>query len=345
VVILAAAAACTSRTPTERERALDKLPSQARLIAAADGSALSAFRPVVDATRPFLPEALECVVDAALTSEAAALAVAPRIGTTIVLVTRAHVARCPALSRIAPDTFVATLGAGAPAARSEDSPRHDPRWARALPYLEHDPVAIAIDTGELRAIASAQPRPPGAWLAIDAADVAGAARGVRTWLDRERTTALRTFVDNLNVTTRGSQLLVRASKLRADELALVAVDVLRALEAPPPRTAAPLPCPAPGAGIVRCTNGTHLVVRSLAATLRELAEVASEPAVAGGDVVGIRLSEDPEVLLRRGDVILGLDGHRIISAAQLHDLAGTAHDRSVLAVRRDGRDIIFELSE
>jgi hypothetical protein len=344
-VILAAVAACTPRTPTERERALDKLPSPARLIAAADGAAISALRPVVDATRPFLPSALECVLDAALTSEAAALAVAPRTGTTIVLVTRAHVARCPALSRIAPDTFVATLGAGAPAARPEDSPRADPRWARALPYLEHDPLVVAIDTGELRAIASAQPRPLDAWLTIDAVDIASAERAVRTWIDRERSTALRPFADNLKLTTRGSQLLVDTTNLRADELALAAVDLLRALEAPPPRTAAAFTCPPPGASIVRCTDGTRFVVHSLAATLRKLVEVGSEPVVVGGDVVGIRLSEDPEVLLRRGDVILGLDGHRITSAAQLHDLAGTVHDRSVLAVRRDGRDVILELSE
>ena len=344
-MICVALAACASRTPTERERALDKLPSQARLIAAADGSALAPLRPVIDAARPFLPTGMECVVDAALTAEAAALAVTPDIGTTVVIETRATVTRRPALSRIAPDLFVATLGAATPAMRREDSPRGDPRWARARPYLERDPIAIAIDTGELRAIASAQPRPLDAWLAIDAADTAAVTRAIGAWIARERATALRPFVDRLKVTPRGSQVLVETSNLRADELALAAAALLRAADAPPPRPAATLPCPPAGAGVVRCLGGTHLVVRSVSATLRELGFVASEPVVSGGDVLGIRLIEDLPVLLRRGDILLGVDGHRITSAAQLRDLAGHIHGRCALAVRRDGSDISLQLTE
>src|SRR6185369_10255421 len=100
VVISAALAACASTTPTERERALAKLPSQAQMVAAADGTALAAFRPVIDAARLFLPRNLDCVVDTALTSEVVAVSVAPGTGATIVILSRAHVARCPALSRI-----------------------------------------------------------------------------------------------------------------------------------------------------------------------------------------------------------------------------------------------------
>ena len=63
------------------------------------------------------------------------------------------------------------------------------------------------------------------------------------------------------------------------------------------------------------------------------------------DIVGIRLSEDAEVLLRRGDVIMGLDGHRITSATQLHELARHASERTTLAVRRDGTDLVLALRE
>src|SRR5678815_1781648 len=79
VMIFAALTACSTRTPTARERALAQLPSTARLVAAADGSALArpTFRRVVDVARPRVPSSLGCVIDAALTGEAIALAVEP----------------------------------------------------------------------------------------------------------------------------------------------------------------------------------------------------------------------------------------------------------------------------
>jgi hypothetical protein len=104
-------------------------------------------------------------------------------------------------------------------------------------------------------------------------------------------------------------------------------------------------CPPSGTDVVRCTDNTRVVVRSLATTLRKLVAVDTKPVIAGGDVIGIRLSEDAEVLLRRNDIILGLDGHRITSAAQLHELARYARERTALAIRRDGNDVIIDLSE
>src|SRR5689334_48949 len=129
VVIASALAACASTTPTERERALAKLPAQAQLIAAADGVALSTLRAVIDAARPFVPARFGCVVDAAMTSEAVAVAVAPGVGATIVMITRAHVGPCQVLSRIADDMFVATIGAGTVAQAPTTSPLGDARWA------------------------------------------------------------------------------------------------------------------------------------------------------------------------------------------------------------------------
>jgi hypothetical protein len=343
-MISIALAACADGTPTERERALGKLPSQAQLVAAADGTALSGFRPVIDAARAFVPKQLDCVVDAALTSEAVALAVTHDTGATIVIVTRAHVARCPALSRIASDMFVATIGAGAVVATSAASPLGDPRWSRARRYLVRDPIAIAFEREGQHVLAVAQPKPLAAWVTIDAVQLAPIEQRVRSWIEHRRATELATFVGDLVVQSRGSQLLVKTTKLRTEDLALVTSDLMRRLDNPSATSPIAFVCPAAGNGVVRC-SGTEIVVTNLATTLRKLIAVDTEPVVAAGDIIGIRLSEDAEVLLRRGDMIMGLDGHRITSATQLHELARYASDRAALAVRRDGTDLVLELRE
>lgn len=321
------------------------LPSRAALVAAADGAVLGPFRPAIEAARPFMPRSLDCVVDAALTGETTAMAIEPGVGTTIVIITRAHVARCPALSRITADTYVATIGAGAVATSAQESPLAEPRWSRARPYLVRDPIAIALERDGQRVLAAAQPTPLAAWVTIDAVDVEAVARELRAWLERRRTTALGPTIEKLDVEVRGNQVLVRSTTLEPEQLALLATDLLRTIDAPPPPATAGFTCPPSGADIVRCSDGTRVVVRSLATTLRKLVAVDTQPVIAGGDVIGIRLSEDAEVLLRRNDVILGLDGHRITSAAQLHELARYVHERSALAIRRDGSDAIIELSE
>lgn len=346
MVSFLALATCASRTPAERERAVSKLPAHARLIAAADGPALAPFRPVIDAARPLVPRTLDCVLDAAMTSEAVAVGVTPGVGATVVIVTRAHVARCTPLSRIADDTFVATVGAGSIADSPAASPLGDARWARAKKYLVDDPIAFALAQEDMRALAAAQADPLDAWLAIDAADVPAVERAIRGWIERQRTTSLQPFVDKLAIETRGNQLLVRSTALDASELASAVAELLRSLDAPAPRPAAtPFTCPTLGGDIVRCTDGTRLVVRSLAGALRGLVVGQATPVIAGGDVIGIRLGADARMLLRRGDIILGLDGHRITSAAQLRDLAGHVERQATLAVRRDGIDTILELSE
>ena len=344
MVISVALSACASATPGERERALAKLPSQAQLVAAADGPALAAMRPVIDAARAFVPRSLDCVIDAALTSEVVAVSIAPDAAATIVIVTRAHVANCPALSRIASEMFVATLGAGTVADSQAASVLADARFARARSYLTNDPIAIAIERSDARLMIVAQPKPVDAWLTIDANDIAASERGVRSWIDRQQTSALKPFASKLTVRARGSQLLVRASQLQTDELALAVAAILRALDAPAPAPIARFECPPLTGGIVRCT-GTDVVVDNLTTTLRKLVAGNTEPVFAGGDVLGVRLKQDAEVLLKQDDIILGLDGHRIVSTEQLHELARYAHERAALAVRRNGVDVILELSE
>src|SRR5262245_10850279 len=196
VVISAALAACAPTTPGERERALAKLPAQAQLVAAADGTALAAFRPAIDAARPFAPAQLGCVIDTVLTSEVVAVGVAPGSGATIVIVTRAHVAHCPALSRIAGDMYVATVGGGTVAQDAGASVLGEPRWARLRSYLVNDPIAIAFERADQRVLAVAQPKPLDGWVSIDAADVAASERAVRAWIDRQHA-----LTGNLVVTT------------------------------------------------------------------------------------------------------------------------------------------------
>src|SRR5690606_330343 len=123
----------------------------------------------------------------------------------------------PALSRVAHDTFVATVGAGVVAETAGASLLADPRWARAKHYLVTDPIAIAFHHDSARVIAAAQPSPLDGWLSIDAPDIAPIERAMRAWIDRQRTTALAPFAAKLSVQPRGTQLLVRSNKLQADE--------------------------------------------------------------------------------------------------------------------------------
>ena len=321
------------------------LPSTAQLVMAADGTALTPFRVVIDATRPHMPADFGCVLDAALTSESVALGHAPRIGTTIVIHTRAHVA-CPALSKIAEHTYVATIGASTVAARAS-SILESPHWVRSRPYLLRDPIAFAIDRPGAHYIAVAQPDPIDAWLSIDARDPAAIERDINAWLERQKKGGLVELANSITVQTRGTQLLVNTSKLSAEELAQLVGELLRASDAPPRVAAQPaFACPQLDDNIRACSgDGRHYTVASLAAALRQLADSEPDPLVAGGDITGLRFTQDPEYLLRTGDVLLGVDSHRVVTVAQLRDLARHVRDHMTVAVRRDGVDVILELRE
>ena len=95
--------------------------------------------------RARIPAELGCVVDIGLTSEAVAVAIDPQVGTTIVVVTRAFVGKCPLLSKVGPDEYVATLGGGTVVSDRKAAVLDDPQWARARDYLLHDPIAFAAE--------------------------------------------------------------------------------------------------------------------------------------------------------------------------------------------------------
>jgi hypothetical protein len=346
VVICMALAACATRTPTARERALAQLPADAELVAAADGSTLAdaTFRRAIDAARAHTPAELGCVIDASLASEAIAAASAPS-GTTIVIVSREEVTRCPALSRIDDDLYVATIGAGVLAKDRRESVLAAPAWARMRPYLEREPVVFAGAVGDHRVLAVAQPAPLDAWLtleggALDAVE-ASVARLARRW--RTGTTPLSGRVHTTRV---GGQLVVRAQTLEPDDLIAITSDVLAALDRPPPAGPPVFTCPPPGQfGIESCRHGTQLVVRSMWRALDAMTggEVAVE--VSGGDVAGVRLMSDAPAVLQKGDIVLGLDATRVTSRAQLTDLIRRAGKTAALAVRRDGKDVVVQLTQ
>ena len=289
------------------------------------------------------------MIDAALTSDAVAVAVIPKVGTTIVIVTQAVVASCPALSRLAGDTYVATVGNGTVVAR-EQSIEHDARWERARHYLERDPFAIAFHTDASDAVAVAQPAPIAAWITIDAVDLAPIERDVRAVVDRWRTTKLVPQIDRLvaklDIKRNDHQLVIRATRLDADELVAMIGDLLRVAELPARApTAVAFTCPPIAHGITACKDGTHYTVSSVAEIVRALASVQSTPTIENGEVIGVQLTADADALLRRGDVLLGVDSQRITNSSQLREVARHLADHTQLAVRRNGADVVIDLRE
>jgi hypothetical protein len=345
VAIAASLAACSTRTPGERERALGAIPAGAQVILAADGPALAtpALRAALDSLAPHVPPSLRCVVEVAQTSREVALGGTVDAGVTIVVLTRAAIARCPALSRIGEDVYVATIGGGALAADRDHSVLAASVWERARPYLVQEPIALAAELPELRVVAVAQPDPLDAWLAIDAVDAAAVALRTQDVLDRYRAQSSE-LAAKLKLSRTGTQVKIEATHLTTDDLVRVLTGALRVAEGPAALPAA-FTCAAPGNGVVSCRDGTSYKVASIAAIVHGLAAHRSAPVIGAGDIIGLRLLDDAPPLLHADDVILGVDSHRIETSEQLARLADTLGHTAAVAVRRDGRDAIFELSE
>lgn len=314
VVIAGALVAC-HHPPSPRERVLALLPAEATVVAAADGSALVAWRKAVEIARPYAPASFACVIDAALSADAAALAHG-ETGTTIVIGSRRPVAACPALARVEADLYVATLG--------DSTIEHGlgPRWNRARDYLATAPIALAADLGKRHVLAAGDAN--SAWLAIDAADPDATQRDLAISIARWQALGKK-----LAITRHGSQVLVHATALDPDEVATLARDVLAQLD-PAPVHAAPTFAP------VR--------VHSIPDALAELGNALGDRVIENGTVIGVRLAK-PVWSLVAGDIVLGIDAHRITSAAQLAALAKALPKRLSVAVRRGDADGVIDLAE
>jgi hypothetical protein len=268
-------------------------------------------------------------------------------GAVIVLVTRAVVDRCPALSRIAEHTYVATIGAGALATDRAASVMADATWERGRPYLVREPIALVGELAELRLVAVAQPDPLDAWLAVDAVDTNAVEQKLAKELARVRDSGAHELAGKLVLKRTGTQVSVHANGLTEEDVVTLAGNIVRELEAsaPMPGPDAVFTCAPQGNGVVSCHDGLVYKVFSVETIVRELGGVDAAPVVEGGDIVGIRLLGDPKRLLRRDDIILGVDSHRITTARQLVELAPHLGGKVSIAVRRAGVEAVLDLSE
>lgn len=326
------------RTPTPRERALAQLPGAAQVVAAADGEALAdpAIRRAIDAARTHVAPSFGCVIDAALAGDAVAVAASRTVGATVVIATTGTPPHCPALSRVSDDLWVATTGDATVARAEEASAFAVSRWSRARGYLADAPISLAIDLGALHAVAAAQPHPLEAWLAVDAPADAAAAfeRAARARLAQPA-------FKKLELAHRGDQIVVTASHLESDDLVALAPALLDALDPPPhPEPAPDVPCPRE---VLRCIDASHYEVMSIPDFFLFL-DVGGKPVVAAGQVIGYRLDADSASFLRRGDIVLGIDGRPVRSAEELRVLGKMPRRQVTLAFRRDGRDRVVQIT-
>jgi hypothetical protein len=339
--------ACGSRTPTARERALQELPANAQVIASADGPLLGTpgFRRVIDASRAKIPSDLGCVVDAALTSEAVALAFDSRVGTTIVVVTHAFVGNCSALSNLGGDRYVATIGGGSLVSDRKQSVLGDTQWEWARDYLLTNPIAIAAELPAKRVLAVAQPEPLDGWVAIDAIEPTAIDKELGELGARWRSEGKTQLGTKLKTSRSGAQVIVRLDKPDVDDLITLVDDLVRNASPPRPAAAPAFACPPPSDIVKSCTGGTALVVSSTKQALAAMTRGDLEPAIAGGDVIGVRILHDTQLLVRAGDIVLGLDTRRVGSRAQLDAMIAGAGPNVALAIRRDGVDATVTVSE
>lgn len=347
VILVGALAACASRTPTARERALEQLPANAQVIAAADGPMLASatFRKVIDGTRGKLPSDLGCVIDTALTSEAVAVAVDTRVGTTIVVVTRAFVGNCDALSKIGNDRYVATIGGGSLVSDRKQSVLGDPQWAWARDYLVSNPVAIAAELPARRMLAVAQPDPLDGWVAIDALEPTTVDKQLNELAARWRREGWSKLGTKLKTQRSGAQVIARLDKPEVDDV-IALVNELTRDDASAAGKSPELACPPVSDSIKSCDAQTHkLVVASTKQMLESMTRVDVEPMIDSGDIAGVRLLSDAHQILRKGDIILGMDSRRVGSQEQLDSMVEAVGPTATLAIRRDGADLSVTISQ
>lgn len=308
------------------------------MIAAADGPVLSdpTFRRVIDSSRTRLPTSVGCVIDAALAADAVAVS-GDRTGVVIVIVSHGSVAKCPALSKVAPEVWTATIGAGSPVRTRADSVLADDRWARARPYLVDSPIAVAADLGARHVVAAAQADPIDVWVTIDATDTPVVEQSAQAFVAQ--------LGGKLAVTRQGAQVIVRGSALTAPDLDAAIARIASALDVAPPPRASTFACPPAGDVVISCLNGTQLRVRSVARALHGLLGAPFEPVVANGDVVGLRLTADAPLLLRRGDLIVAVDSRTMKSVSQLAVIEARVTSPATVTVRRGAEQVVIELRE
>ena len=257
VLAVAGAAACDRPAPTLRDRLLAAIRGDAVIVAVADSRAIAhpRVRGVLDVIAARWPARMGCVLEAAFAGEAAALTV-DRSGSVTALIATSGTPRCAALSQREPGVWIATIGAG-PGAQAT-SVLDDARFARARPYLTSAPfAAVSLDDPHL--LATAQPDPLEAWLAVDAPGHAqDIERAISDQLARmRRDPATAALAAHLRTSRAGDdQVVLRLEGPLDGDLAVAARALLAGLEEQARPAAAPFACPTPAAPDIECSGGT-----------------------------------------------------------------------------------------
>ncbi|HUS31581.1 MAG TPA: hypothetical protein VMZ53_23910 [Kofleriaceae bacterium] len=307
--------------------------------------ATPSFRKVIEATRSNAPGDLGCVIDTALTSEAIAVAFDARVGTTIVVVTRAFVGNCPALSKLGSDRYVATVGGGSLVTDRKQSVLGSSQWEWAHDYLLTNPLAIAAELPAKRVLAVAQPDPLDGWVAIEALEPTTIEKSLNELAARWRSEGKMQLGTKLKTSRAGAQVVARLDKPDVDDMIALITDLTRNADAPPAQAPPAFACPPPSDLVKSCTQGTAFVVTSTKRALESMTKTELALLIDNGDVAGLRASRDAALVLRAGDVVLGIDSHKVGSPEQLQLLIAKAGPTAALAIRRDGVDTTVTLSE
>lgn len=348
VLALAACTACHGRTVPVRDRVLARIPADSQIVLAAAGSALASFRmrAVIDVVRPQWPNRFGCVIDAALAGDHVAVGIDAERDVVVVIASRATPA-CPSLSRIEDGLWIATLGSGTPVVTGSvlDPGAH----ARARPYLQTAPIAASIVVPGASVLATLSPDPLEGWLAIDTAELASAfaEQKLRGVVDRlARTDATARFAAAIAISHDGPQVVARLTGPIDADLAIAVRTVAGWYAASSGPGAAGFACPPLAQPIVGCADGTSLSVSSLAAALAPLVQAPVAAIIENERVAWLRLDAPvPTLGLRRGDLLLAVDGQHVTSPAQLGAQLLRARAATSITVQRDTVTATLRLAE
>ena len=349
---VAALAACRGAGPTARDRLLAEITGGATIVVVADGAALAdpRGRAVLDVVAAQWPPGMGCVVEAALAADQAALAVDAGRNVTALLATAAAPI-CPALSQRAPGLWVATIGAPAAApGAGATSVLDDDRFARARRYLRTAPIAaVVLGVGDARAIATAQPQPLEAWLAID---TSGAPSGdaleqaVKLKIDQlQGDPQAAGLAARLSTSRAGDQVVVRLD--HADDVDLAAAARTMIGWADPhggPRTRPDTACADPARG--GCLDAATVTLRRLRDELLLIVSAGqAAPVVDSGAITGLRLAAAvPHLGLDAGDLVVAVDGRLVSSREMFARLLPQGREVRLL-VRRGAADRVLRFVE
>jgi hypothetical protein len=354
LLAIACAAACDRSAPTARDRLLAAIRGDAVIVAVADSRAIAhpRVRGVLDVIAARWPARMGCVLEAAFAGDAVALTV-DRSGSVTALIATTGAPRCAALSQREPGVWIATIGAG-PSAQAT-SVLDDARFARARPYLTSAPFA-AVSLDEPHLLATAQPEPLEAWLAVDAPGHAqDIERAIAEHVARmQRDPATAALAAHLRTSRAGDdQVVVRLEGPFDGDLAVAARAVLAGLDEQARPAAARFACPTPAAPDIECTggaggtSGTSYRVGSLRTELASIV-TAGQPApiVTNGLVTGLRLEAAvPRLGLDAGDVVLAVAGRLVTSRAMLADRIAHARGEIGLTIRRGTSEKVLQFAE